>query len=110
MYYKTRIIVLSIFVILLGIVIYKHFQLTAANKNQAQQLAELKTKQQQLADLKENNSSWRTKAKQQQLAELEQATATPRSSKAKSSHRKRTTNRVVCKHKNSTVISAVFFW
>lgn len=62
MYYKTRITVLSIFVILLGIVIYKHFQLTAANKNQAQQLTELKTKQQQLADLK---------AKQQQLADLQ---------------------------------------
>jgi hypothetical protein len=48
MYYKTKIIVLSIFVILLGIVIYKHFQLTAANKKQIKQLAELKTKQSSL--------------------------------------------------------------
>ena len=67
MYYKTKIIALSIFVILLGIVIYKHFQLTAANKNQAQQLAELKTKQQQLADLK---------AKQQRLEAQKQKVVT----------------------------------
>ena len=67
MYYKTKIIVLSIFVILLGIVIYKHFQLTAANKNQAQQSAELKTKQQQLADLQ---------AKQQRLEAQKQKVVT----------------------------------
>ena len=67
MYYKTKIIVLSIFVILLGIVIYKHFQLTAANKNQAQQSAELKAKQQQLADLQ---------AKQQRLEAQKQKVAT----------------------------------
>ena len=58
---------MSIFVILLGIVIYKHFQLTAANKKQIKQLAELKAKQQQLADLQ---------AKQQRLEAQKQKVVT----------------------------------
>ena len=73
MYYKTKIIVLSIFVILLGIAIYKHFQLTAANKNQAQQSAELKTKQQQLADLQAKQQRLEVQ-KQKVVTEKEQQT------------------------------------